>query len=85
MCASKDTVKAPQIAYVEFFGGPEDGRVIDAEVFRDFQVECEAMARVLPLMMRDEMRPGSELQLLGYYVMEGVKRGTLRYQWEVAT
>lgn len=75
-------MNAPQIVQVEFFGGPEDGRVIDAGVFRDFQVECEAMAQVLPLMMRDELQPGSELRLLGYYVMEGVKRGTLRYQWE---
>ena len=78
-------MNAPQIANVEFFGGPEDGRVIAAEVFRDFQVECEAMAGVLPLMMRDETKPGSELELLGYYVMEGVKRGTLRYRWEFAS
>lgn len=77
-------MNAPQIICVEFFGGPEDGRVIDAEVFREFQVECEAMAQVLPLMMRDESRLDSKLQLLGYYVMEGLKRGTLRYQWEGA-
>lgn len=77
-------MKAPQIAHVEFFGGPEDGRVIDAEVFRDFQMECEGTAQILPLMMRDETKPDSELMLIGYYVMEGVRRGTLRYRWEFA-
>ncbi|QJE96002.1 hypothetical protein [Luteolibacter luteus] len=77
-------MNAPQIAHVEFYGGPEDGRVIDAEVFRDFQMECGGMAQVLPLMIRDETRSGSELELIGYYVMENVKRGTLRYRWEFA-
>jgi len=75
-------MKIPQITQVEFFGGPEDGRVINAELFRDFHGgDGEPLARELAVVRGDERNPRAGLQLLGHYLIEGTRGKTLRYRW----
>ncbi len=70
------------ITRIEFFGGPEDGRVLDADLF--FQLaggEAAEMDR-LAMLAQDESEPGSVFRVVGTYVAGEKKGKTLRYCWE---
>lgn len=70
------------ITRIEFFGGPEDGRVLEADLF--FQLaggETAEMER-LAMLARDESAPGSVFHVVGTYVASEKRGKTLLYRWE---
>ena len=43
------------VTKIEFFGGPEDGRVLDAEIFQEFaEAVAEEGAESIPMMVQDD-------------------------------
>lgn len=78
-------MKGQSVRKIEFVGGPEDGRVIDAEAFLLLSSEANHNEDYIPLIVRDNegAPPGeeAEFRLLGLYVMEKVVGETLLYHW----
>jgi hypothetical protein len=73
------------VTKIEFFGGPEDGRVLDAEVFEDFaEAVAEEGAESIPMMVQEDA-PGDEergeFQFIGLYVAKETIGSTLQYHW----
>lgn len=74
-----------QIARVEFVGGPEDGRIVNAEQFRGWESLTESVGEPpMPVAIGESTIPadGEELELLGIYVIGDVQGATLRYIWK---
>ncbi|QJE95999.1 hypothetical protein [Luteolibacter luteus] len=74
-----------QIARVEFVGGPEDGRIVNADQFRGWEAMTESVGEPpMPVAIGEGTIPadGEELELLGMYVIGEVEGSTLRYMWK---
>ena len=81
-------MKENNIKHVEFIGGPEDGRILDASFLDNFEFDSDSgeHANIRLMMKLGDPRPlevgdEQELQLLGEYVAKEVKDGRLRYEW----
>ena len=77
-------MRTSSITRVEFMGGPEDGLVLNAQLFRVGHEEDEDDTELIPVVSdhneRDEFT--DEILLLGYYVIGEVVGKTLRYDWK---
>ena len=74
-----------QIERVEFVGGPEDGRIVNADQFRGWEALTESVGEPpMPVAIGEGTIPagGEELELLGIYVIGEVAGSTLRYAWK---
>ena len=82
--AKEKSMTPDDITRVEFLGGPEDGRVFDAEAFRGITEAASDESDEIPLIVRED-RGGAdeeaEFHLLGLYVAKGQRGSTLQYQW----
>lgn len=77
-------MRTSSITRVEFMGGPEDGLVLNAQLFRVGHEDNEDDTELIPVVAdhneRDEFT--DEILLLGYYVIGEVVGKTLRYDWK---
>jgi hypothetical protein len=69
------------ITRIEFFGGPEDGRVLDADLFYQLAGGESADFDRIAMLARDESLPGDVYHVIGTYVASEMKGKTLLYLW----
>lgn len=74
-----------QISHVEFEGGPEDGLILDAGLFRKLETIGDlGSPGLIPMLVREEVdaegSPG-EAALLGHYMIAATKGSALIYNW----
>jgi hypothetical protein len=69
------------ITRIEFFGGPEDGRVLDADLFFQLAGGESADFDRLAMLARDEYQAGDVYHVIGTYMASEMKGKTLLYRW----
>ena len=68
---------------IEFFGGPEDGRVLDADLFIQLAGGEQADLDRIAMLAKDPRETGDIYHVIGTYVASQMKGKTLLYRWEV--
>ena len=73
------------VTKIEFFGGPEDGRVLDAEAFLELtESTLGEDSEKIPMLVQEDAPRGAErgdFHLIGLYVGKETVGSTLRYHW----
>ncbi len=72
-----------QISRVEFEGGPEDGLILDAGLFRNLEtIGTLDSPGSIPMLVREEIENGpGDAALLGHYMIAATKGSALIYNW----
>ena len=63
-CAGK-TMQPISVTRIEFFGGPEDGRVLDADLFLQLAGGESADFDRIAMLARDSNKPGDVYRMIG--------------------
>jgi hypothetical protein len=71
------------VTRIEFFGGPEDGRVLEAELFFQLAGGEQADLDRIAMLAKDPRETGDVYHVIGTYVASQMKGKTLLYRWEV--
>jgi hypothetical protein len=73
------------VTKIEFFGGPEDGRVLDAEALNELtETPLGEGSDSIPMILQDNAPRGperGEFHLIGLYVAKEMVGTTLQYHW----
>lgn len=77
-------MKKTPVTRFEFFGGPEDGRILDAEALQLLaEISPERRPERIPMLI--ELEPGesepAQAFWAGSYVAGSAREGTLEYHW----
>lgn len=78
-------MKEIPVTRIEFFGGPEDGRVLDVDALRHLAgVALATGAESIPMLVESDSTGDSErgkVHLTGLYVPKSTIGSTLQYHW----